>query len=239
MKNKLVAFIVLIFFLFPFVVRAGIFQSEAQFSDWVTSYYLHPAPEKISEAIQYFSNSPAYKTDTTMPMIAFFAALFRSDRVLAENVFNQISSSGSENSKIMLLNILGFNHDEKSRALLQKAKKDWTDEGVQNVVNKQLELSAVDLSSILIDSPLTLDMLWSTFYATGSSWPVKKIISVMHFKTDGKGMDQAIGAAAEWTLGTNAQKYERVCQICEAEVKGTTGKTKDLLNNIVHSCHKK
>jgi len=221
-----------------FVVSFGLctdfgFKSDNEFGEWMTFYYQNPSPERIPTALVYFSNSALYKSNATMPTAAFFSALFRKDGALMQKTFDEVSLNGSENAKIMLINILSLTNNPKSKILLGKAQSAWQSERLQGIIARQMASSHDDLYSISIDSPQVLDMLWASFFATGDDLPVQKIISVLHLSKDGQGQEIMVGGAANWSLKSNVQQHPKVLEICKKELVAAQGETKAILEEIV------
>ncbi len=158
------------------------FKSDNEFGEWMTFYYQSPSPERIPGALAYFSDSPLYKTNVTMPTVAFFSAIFKKDSVSMQKTFDKILLDGSDNEKIMLINVLSLTNNSESKALLERAKSAWQSERLQGIVARQMSRPPDDLYSIPVDSPQALDMLWASFFATGDDLPVQRIISVLHLQ---------------------------------------------------------
>lgn len=209
------------------------FKSDNEFGEWMTFYYQNPSPERIPGALAYFSDSPLYKTNATMPTVAFFSAVFKKDGVLMQKTFDEISLGGSDNAKIVLINVLSLTSNSESMALLEKAKSAWQSERLQSIIARQMSRPHDDLYTISIDSPQVLDMLWASFFATGDDLPVQKIISVLHLSKDGHGEEILVGGAANWSLKSNVQQHPKVLEICKKELAKAQGETKAVLGEIV------
>ena len=226
----------------PAAESAGVnsFDSEEQFSEWVTSYYLAPQPERLSSAIRYYADSALYeKQNTRMLMATFFASLFRQDAGLLRKAYEDIAQGGSENAKIFFLNVLWVVDTEDSRAFLAKARTAWTAEPVQRILVRMEGHRPNDLLEVPVDSPAVLDQLWAMFMATGDAAPVRRIISVVHLLEEGHGAEIMVGGAARWALTSNARQHKRVYDICRQELQRSEGTTKSLLEQILAQADKK
>lgn len=54
------------------------FYSEEAFGKWITYYYMYPESGKIPAAIKYYADSAIFgKASSRLPMVAFFAAIFK------------------------------------------------------------------------------------------------------------------------------------------------------------------
>ena len=62
---------------------------------------------------------------------------------------------------------------------------------------------------------------------------LKKIISVLHLIKDGRGEEIVTGAAAKWSLASNAAQHKKVYEICKSKLQNSQGSTKELLQDII------
>lgn len=220
--------------------RINSFDSEEQFSEWVTYYYLAPQPERVSSAIRYYAGSALYeKQNTRILMAPFFASLLQQDAGLLRQAYDDVGQDGSEDAQIFFLNVLWLVDTEESRALLAKARTDWTAEPLQRVLARMEGHRPDHLLEDPVDSPADLDRLWVMFMATGDAAPVRKIISVLHLLEEGHGEEIIVGGAARWSLTSNARQHKRVYEICQQELRGTEGTTKSLLEQVLAEADKK
>lgn len=124
-------------------------------------------------------------------------------------------------------------NSSQSKNLIDKANIEWKSEEVIKQIQSILSTRPPDIFNDAIKNASQLDMLWATFLATGDSVPVKRIISTLHLLKDGHGLDIAIGGAAQWSIGSNAIQHRRVYDICQEELKNTSGETRNILQEIV------
>ena len=68
---------------------------------------------------------------------------------------------------------------------------------------------------------------------TGNDEAIKRIVSVLHWLEDGKGMEIAIGGAARWSLTSNCRAHKKVLEICKREWPKLQWPTKKILQKIV------
>lgn len=216
-----------------------IFKNEDEFGKFVTYYYTNPQKEKVIPSINYYVNSPVYeKVDSRMTTAHFYAYILKTDTELTNKLFENQNQSGTPNSKIFTLNILWLVNNDTSKNLIKKAKESWRDEATQNVVAK---IEKTPVYDVLRNTPQTaedLDSLWCVFFATGSEDAIKRIISVLHLREEGHGMEIIIGGAAQWSLTSNAVQHKRVLNILKNEAKKSTGITKKILEEIIKNAEK-
>ncbi|OGX34252.1 MAG: hypothetical protein A3I43_04265 [Omnitrophica WOR_2 bacterium RIFCSPLOWO2_02_FULL_50_19] len=222
------------------ISKTGGFSSIDDFGKWMTYYYVEPEPQKISSAIKFYSDSSLYdKEDTRLSTAAFFAVLFKKDNELMKRSFDDVSATGSENAKLVLLNALYLVNNEGSRALIKKADAEWRSEYLKKVIEKVASSPAPDIFAEPVRDGEHLDMLWTTFLATGDEEPVRKIISALHLLEDGHGMEIAVGGAARWSLISNALQHKIVYQACKEELARSEGKTKKIPEEIISEVDKR
>jgi len=219
-------------------LAAGEFNSIDELGNWISHYYLNPEPSRICKAIQYFSQSSAYQTNSRAPTVFFFSRVLKENNSLLEECFSEISLSSNEDSKAVFLNALWYIDSQESRSLLKQAQEKWTSKRLQEIIVRLLESPVQDLTTVVIDKSVILDMLWTAFFATGDDWPIRRLISVIHLEKDGVVEEIALGGAADWSLDANSREHKKVCQICKAELPTSSGPTKELLSKIVLACSK-
>jgi hypothetical protein len=198
---------------------------------------LNPEPEKVPAAFIYFSESPLYSSNVHVPMAAFFGALFRKDATLMNKTFEYVGKEAGANGRVLMIEALKLAFTPESQELLIKAKESWFSEktrsGLENILfdlpKEYLEVRTSDVQL----GPRDEDSLWMTFSATGDKEPIQKLISLMHLKKDGQGNEKIIGAAAVWSLGSNAKMHKKVLEICKDELTNAQGTTRALLEEII------
>lgn len=202
---------------------------------WVTFYYMKPEPQKVTETFVKYANSELFgRANGRLPMAAFFAAIFRDNPDLMRETYWQVSQGGSRDAKLLLVYAVRLANTPESRALFTQARTAWTSDGMQQVFGEAEKLPAPGLLEGEITQPVHLDMLWATFFATGESAPIEKIISILRWSEEGKGIQVALGGAASWSLASNAYQHKRVYEICALKLLETGDPvTKRLLQEAV------
>jgi len=234
---KKIAFVFLISVLSIFSYADDIFKTDSEFSDFFTYYYLNPQIEKIIPSLNYYVDSAAYeKVNARMTIAHFYAHILKDNPDLLNELFENQSQFGISNSKIFTLNVLWLINSDMSKNLIEKAKEIWLDETVQDIIKKIQNASVYNVLEKTPKTAVDLDNLWGIFLATGDEAAVKRIISALHLKEEGHGMEIVIGGAAEWSLASNAMQHEKVLDIIKSEVKVSTGTTKRLLEKILIKC---
>lgn len=211
------------------------FSSAEALSKWVTYYYIQPEPDKIIEAINYYSESGMInKASSVMPMAAFYAAALKNEPAILNSAFERVSRKGSPQEKDFFLYVLWMLNNTQGKELIEKASGTWKADTKASTFEKISQNKPWDAVNGPIKDPAQLDILWATFLATGDSAPVKRIISVIHLEKDGHGMDMLLGSAASWSLLSNASQHSLVYKICQEEAVYNSGVTKAMLEEILN-----
>lgn len=235
--RKFLIFVLLSIFLISINTQAKsdqiMFISDEQFSNWMTYYYLSPTPDSIYQAIKYFCNSKLYNDRLTLSFMSFFVGALRDKDAFLKEIYDKMNQNSTVKEKIFFLDILWLINNDVSKKLIEEANVRWSDESVQDKIERQNRSRPYDILTMPIISPQALDMLWATFFATGDEKVVQRIISVIHLSKDGKGQEILIGGAALWSLKSNAKQHKKVMDICRQEIGKQMGLTKSLLQEIV------
>ena len=205
--------------------------SPDQLDEWMTYYYLDPAPSEIPKALQAVSARGFFENDNVQaPLSGFFAEVFKANPgKLQEWVKPYI---GVPRRHILYSALWMANSNEAKVALEQLAKGAAPEEAAQ--LRKLAASTPPTISSMEIDSPAALDYLWGCFMATGSDTPVLRIIDQIKLaNVKGNVAVMMIGSAAEWSVSANARQHKRVLQIVRAKAKTADPETRAVLLKIL------
>lgn len=211
------------------------FQSVEEVTKWATYYYKNPEPIKIPEALLYMSQSGEIKKDSDIPPLGgFFAGVLKSNPDRAASWIERLSDLPSKHKGILTMGVWYSElPDAKKKVhsiieqdnILKKKHKD----------NRFLKGPTCSITQIPLElGPWVLDALWGNFLATGSSQPVVRIITALSWfdKRIGQKLFM-IGAAAKWSLISNAKQHERVLKICIEQSEKQPKKIADELKKII------
>lgn len=195
----------------------------------IAYYYSAPAPEKL---IPFFlglcaaNKELAQKSKNYTPIIplSFFYHAFKDNRyllpVLAKS-FPQLDPDGQKLCAILFSALTDKDHNEFS--LLGTEAENFKKE-IPNFNPFQVEK---------VSTPIDEDILWSVFFATGKFAPIKLLADAMEQLKNGISPDKyknlpdktqedknklyawTIGAAASWSLSSNAARHPMVFFYCE------------------------
>ena len=217
---------------------AGRTLTREQLGLWVQSYHAAPKPDEIPDALASMHEANVLsQPGTALPVVGFLSAVFarHPDRVGA-----WLGDVGRfpEPVQRALVQAVWLSGTSQSRALLTALGP----EKLASIVKRDLSQVAPPVSDrIAVRGPQDLDFLWGRFFGSGGAEPVRTIIGALAVKnvkreiSPGKidAVPLMIGSAAEWSLISNASRYERVLEICRAELAGAGGDTAELLSGII------
>lgn len=87
-----------------------------------------------------------------------------------------------------------------------------------------------------VESAEQLDKLWAEYFRSKNPWAVKRIISTLKLNTESLNVENAaIGAAAQWSLESNAKLHPEILEICKDSLKHTKGNLQKLLREIINN----
>lgn len=200
-------------------------KTDKEFTDWLNQYFKNPSPEDALSYYIYYSKSKYSENDSSFwPVIGFFKELFENNKFLYPEIVKSYQTVDLK-TKIYLLYLLEYSKlgDEDFFAGLDGEEKD-----------AYLNIKQSHLPDIYdnIESPEQLDMLWGTFYASGSYKPIYKLIQTLDFveykgslekykiseqKTEDemqRAVKDAIYESLVWSIGSHCRQYELVLNYC-------------------------
>ena len=200
------------------------FHNDDEFQEWFNTYHQKPSPEKAISAYLYYSNSKLSEAKNGfIPAFTFFLTIFNHNQFLIPILTDSYSKQDLK-TKIYIIWLLRY-LDYDSSAFLESLKGD------EKQAFEKIKNETIPLQKDKIVSGEHLDVQWSTFLATGSFEPIKKIIDSLEYsrysgsldayKTSEKTEEDREKAildstfqAARWSISSNIQQYELVKKYC-------------------------
>ncbi|MDZ4834794.1 MAG: hypothetical protein SGJ27_13535 [Candidatus Melainabacteria bacterium] len=183
-----------------------------QLSDWVMHYYEKPEPEQVpSEFIQMNKAGFLDRPDSQFIFITFLSELMNRNPDRIATWVNQLQEF-SQPQKRLLWAAAWQSRTDQGTALLKKLSESLTGEDKEYVL-ALLARKAEPFDQKPIQSPGALDLLWACFFASGDERYVNRVIDALKL-SEGHGGDILIGAAASFSLGSNARTHPKVMKIC-------------------------
>ncbi len=186
---------------------------------WMTYYYLFPTPDLVSAAVHLLEKEGALDKESAIaPSASFLSRLFVQHPNRMEKWLADIKDLSAEHKSALLPLALRLTRTPAALAAAEATEKDIP---VKDRIITHANLAADKLDTFFISAPSDLDMLWGCFFATGDKRYVKKIISTVSWskKLSGNINKISIGAAAVWSLTSNAEQHKLVMQILQEESK--------------------
>lgn len=228
-----------LFFLIMFIVAVSpamagtTFQSNRDFSPWLTFYYENPEPNRVPDAIRYMSKSGILDKDNAIPPIfGFLSGVFRNNPDKVASWLSQLNSLKEQHLGVVVLGVWYAALPDSQKIVYGLLKK-------HPKLKPHFEFLYQGTPMIVEQIPLeqgswVLDALWGKFMATGDSAPVERIISTLPW-IDVKGDVNrlVVGGAAGWSLTSNAVQHKRVLELCEAAEKTQTTEVAAKLREVI------
>jgi hypothetical protein len=203
------------------------------------NYYREPNPDRIPDVILAL-DGVAREAGGTMFTIGFLSSVFEANPAKVSNWLSEINTLSESHRKLVLQAVWLSGTPEAQDMLLSVGH------------DKLIELFKFDLSSRrgfaddrVIKYPADLDFYWGRFFASGRDVPVRRIIAALPWQADkpltapvtpeekAMALRWANGAAAQWALTANASGYERVLEICKAELPQAGEPIRGYLEKVV------
>ena len=92
--------------------------------------------------------------------------------------------------------------------------------------------TAPDLTTLDARSPVELDMLWASFFATGDDRYVLRVIRALSAAPQDKS-PAIVAAAARWSLTANARQHSAVLDVCRKEMPRQPEAVAAVLRDVV------
>lgn len=194
------------------------FNDANTFGIWMMEYYKNPEPDALFEAFHFATTSEKIEKSGSRPVIyMFIASAIRTDTLRQREFFNKLKATKDKDPVFGFGIVLWLIHTEQSQKMLdqfislkRKYKSDF-----DNLKKQKYE----DILIEPVTSAMHLDMLWASFFATGSAEPVRKIISKL---SDIDSDPTRVTASARWSLTSNAIRHDIVYQTCEKVLDETS-----------------
>lgn len=203
---------------------------------WMTYYYLYPVPSLTPAAMHLLEEEDAFDKENALPPISsFLSRVFLQNPDKITEWINQAQITDEHKKQVLPL-VLRLT---KLPAAIAEAESIEKSIPSADRIITHLDLSADKLDTFYISSPSDLDMLWGCFLATGDKRYVEKIITTVPWskKLTGSINKISIGAAAVWSLTSNAQQHKLVLQILK-EVSAAKPELQYDLSKIIEKAEK-
>lgn len=217
--------------------------SEEAFDKWYNEYHEQPAPEKAISAFFYWLSTDIYHQDVGdfPPVFAFFLEIFRKNAYLVPHLIELFDSQDARVRSFTLYALVQlkvhvaafFNslRDENASLYEEVTNINWNYDPYQELTS--LLCTESDTSDEQFTRPnCQLDILWGTFFASGSYEPIQRLIDVLQLQDYAEYPDKLKGntdfslqeiqnvqlglafQAAKFSLGKYCAQHELVRIYC-------------------------
>lgn len=204
-------------------------------SAFMTYFYLRPRPDQFVQMYRSIAETLEFQVDANLPSLTvFFGQIMR-------QYPDRIADWSKELSKLptsylpTLYYSLGVSETEESRQAL-KELADIAKGPDERLIYRILGQGLPNALTKEVKTGADLDMLWGAFMATGDSRYVQRVIDTLgrNIPATSTGEAVVLGAAAEWSLRSNAWQHSRVLETCRAAIDTASPALAEELTKIVN-----
>lgn len=211
-----------------------VFASAAEMNQWMTYYYQHPEPDKLTAVVFYMKETGLLDRDTSrLPLMAFIAEIFRQNPGRVEAWLQEWAALRTE--RAYFWRSLWYSGLEERKEIFARIS-----EKIPAGTEEKSELAMLaneapaPLDKVLISSPLVLDMIWASFMASGNEAMVRRVIEAAQYASEPKSQpDLMTGMAARFALSNFAAKHEKVRAVIEEELRTASGEKEKILRSVL------
>jgi hypothetical protein len=182
------------------------FQSQDDFSKWMTFYYQKPDPARFPEAVEYMSESGLLDNENALaPSFGFLAGVFHDNPQQLEGWIKQLDSLNEPHLGVVVLGLWYANLPDSQKRVYAFLEKH---QNLKQRFGYLYKGSPMPVEKIPLEQGAwVLDALWGNFMATGNKIPVQRIMTTLPW-IDVKGDINRllIGGAARWSLTSKELK---------------------------------
>lgn len=209
------------------------FDDYRQFVIWVNTYYQNPTPEKVIDGVVFFAHlDPATRDKSSTYMLVYFGKLFSNNPYLIPHLLKSYAAQDTD-TKVFILAMLPYvkyDFNEFMSRLDNNEKRFYAEWGKRSIPYPENNIQEPVTMQDAIKASNQLDMLWSTFYASGEYRSIKQLVEVLRYG-EFKGsfekykQTQAVAdeknaamdlvyKAARWSIDSNVKQHKLVKDYC-------------------------
>jgi len=227
---------------------------------WLNFYYSNPRPELFADIIAAMIADGSFKglpeigffdrlgkkspltfepwVQSDWPMIAFISLAMNHDPEGTAG-WIELAESMPPGPRRSMAVAMWWAKTNASVAALERWRASGPDKQMKYLLD-ELEKLPSDVLQFPVNGPVTLDLLWLSFFATGDIAFVHQIIGALQLlAAEENTPTHAIGSAALWSLGQNAREHpliEAHCRELRAQPKQNAEGFDILLDSILEGC---
>jgi hypothetical protein len=209
------------------------FASTEHILRWINCYRMKPEPGKLPAAVKAMSALGVFRDmDTAGIYVGFMAGVLQTNPNRAEELVTKMFPMPPEDQVAIV------------RAIAYSDLPDWKDLMLKFIERMPARKTLIDrfvygkqptLRQMALDAGTTpLDTLWGYYFATGSTDPVLRIVSVLVWSKDPNNVERlTIGSMAKLSLATNASRDKELLDTLKGAMNRDSMETRVVLQEVI------
>jgi hypothetical protein len=209
------------------------FASSEHILRWINGYRMRPEPGKLPAAVKAMSALGVFRDmDTAGIYVGFMAGVLQTNPNRAEELVTKMFPMPPEDQVAIV------------RAIAYSDLPDWKDLMLKFIERMPARKTLIDrfvygkqptLRQMALDAGTTpLDTLWGYYFATGSTDPILRIVSVLVWSKDPNNVERlTIGSMAKLSLATNASRDKELLDTLKGAANRDSMETRVVLQEVI------
>ena len=209
------------------------FASSEHILRWINGYRIKPEPGRLPAAVKAMSELGVFREmDTAGIYVGFMAGVLHTNPTRAEELVTKMFPMPPEDQVAIV------------RAIAYSDLPDWKDLMLKFIERMPARKTLIDrfvygkqpiLRQMALDAGTTpLDTLWGYYFATGSTDPVLRIVSVLVWSKDPNNVERlTIGSMAKLSLATNASRDKELLDTLKGAMNRDSMETRVVLQEVI------
>jgi hypothetical protein len=209
------------------------FASSEHILRWINGYRMKPEPGKLPAAVKAMSELGVFREmDTAGIYVGFMAGVLQTNPKRAEELVTKMFPMPPEDQVAIV------------RAIAYSDLPDWKELMLKFIERMPARKTLIDrfvygkqptLRQMALDAGTTpLDTLWGYYFATGSTDPVLRIVSVLVWSKDPNNVERlTIGSMAKLSLATNASRDKELLDTLKGAMNRDSMETRVVLQEVI------
>jgi hypothetical protein len=209
------------------------FASSEHILRWINGYRMKPEPGRLPAAVKAMSELGVFREmDTAGIYVGFMAGVLHTNPTRAEELVTKMFPMPPEDQVAIV------------RAIAYSDLPDWKDLMLKFIERMPARKTLIDrfvygkqptLRQMALDAGTTpLDTLWGYYFATGSTDPVLRIVSVLVWSKDPNNVERlTIGSMAKLSLATNASRDKELLDTLKGAMNRDSMETRVVLQEVI------
>lgn len=213
----------------------ALFPNGESIARWIYGYRLKPDPEKLPAAVKAMSQYGLFKDSESSGLyLGFMAGVLGANPDKAAALVGRMFPLPPEDH-IAVIKAIAYSGLPRWKQVLSGVAERMPARA--SVIDRYLTGKLPTLAELPLDSgPAPLDLLWGSYYATGSYEPVLRIVSILDWSKKADNIDRlTIGSMAKWTLAQNASRDMDLLQLLKRALPHEPAATAGALRDVIEA----